>query len=90
MGFKEELEQFLMGGELQAEPQLERTAGGRVGGFILSEKFAGMKQVDRQELLWRLLEERFSREELQAIVVLLTMTRREAGLDEPEEADLAS
>lgn len=75
MELEERVKQALLGGPFaDAEISLEATATGRVGGFLVSPDFAGMSQVDRQELLWKELETRLSRDELVGIVSILTLT----------------
>ncbi|MFW6303396.1 MAG: hypothetical protein ACOC2L_02130 [Candidatus Sumerlaeota bacterium] len=57
---------------------LEETPGGKVGGFIISPSFAGMPQIERQNLLWDYLDHALSQEQLTRIVSLVTVTPDEA------------
>ena len=52
-------------------------AEGKVGGVVVSRRFAGRSQEQRQQDLWTALEERMNPEELQDIVALMTMTPEE-------------
>ena len=63
-------------GEIQLDPP---TSTGRVGGFIVSHKFKGKTQTERQEELWEQLRSRFQAEDLTQIVALLTMTPDEVS-----------
>ncbi len=65
------------------EIQLETTASGRVGGFVIAERFDGMAQIDRQEMLWNELQNRLDPASLASIVSLLTMTPGEVDDDLP-------
>jgi len=58
------------------EPQfdLEETAGGKVGGFVISPAFEGMAQIDRQNMVWDYLESHLTKEQLLGIVSLVTLT----------------
>jgi len=56
---------------------LEETPAGKVGGFVVSKTFAGMPQIDRQDLLWRYLDTVFTREQTRQIVSLVTVTPEE-------------
>ncbi len=58
---------------------LEVTRSGNVGGFVISPRFAGQPQVDRQEALWEELRRHLAPDRLHRIVSILTMT--------PEEVD---
>jgi acid stress-induced BolA-like protein IbaG/YrbA len=60
-----------------AEVQLENTSGGKVGGVLISERFAGRSQEDRQQVLWDELRKRMQPEELVQIVAIMTMTPEE-------------
>jgi acid stress-induced BolA-like protein IbaG/YrbA len=78
MGFGEKLESVLRGGRFApCQVILEPTATGRYGGFLVSEAFRGIEQVDRQTLLWMELAEHFDQGELQDIISILTLTPEE-------------
>jgi len=65
------------------EIQLETTATGRVGGFIIAARFDGMSQLDRQDMLWNELRNYLDPATLNSIVSLLTMTPDEVADDLP-------
>jgi acid stress-induced BolA-like protein IbaG/YrbA len=64
-------------GFAEAEVQLEQAGGGKVGGVLVSSRFAGHSQEDRQSKLWQDLRAQMKPEELVQIVALMTMTREE-------------
>lgn len=78
MEFAQRLRLLLLEGAF-ADPEvsLESTRSGRVGGFLVSDDFAAIPQVDRQALLWGFLESRLDKVELGQIVSILTLTRAE-------------
>ncbi len=79
MAFKEELIEALSQSGLEApEFDLEESPGGKVGGFVISESFEGMPQLDRQNMLWHYLDSKFDQEKRAKIVVLVTITPTEA------------
>jgi acid stress-induced BolA-like protein IbaG/YrbA len=57
-----------------AEVQLEHAGNGRVGGVLVSPRFAGQSQEERQAKLWRGLRQHLGSEELEQIVAIMTMT----------------
>jgi acid stress-induced BolA-like protein IbaG/YrbA len=61
----------------QAEVQLEQAEGGKVGGVLVSERFKGKSQEQRQNELWAELEKKLNAEELTQIVAIMTMTPEE-------------
>jgi len=77
---EEEVRRALLAAGFTAEQiQLEVTQSGNVGGFVISPRFEGQSQVDRQAELWAELRRHLSAERLHRIVSILTMT--------PEEVD---
>ena len=74
---------LLAAGFADDEIQLETTATGRVGGFIIASRFDGMSQLDRQEMLWNELKNYLDPATLASIVSLLTMTPDEVDDDLP-------
>jgi acid stress-induced BolA-like protein IbaG/YrbA len=77
---EEEVRRALLAAGFTAEQiQLEVTESGNVGGFVISPRFVGQPQVDRQEALWADLRPHLAPERLHRIVSILTMT--------PEEID---
>jgi stress-induced morphogen len=59
------------------ELHLESTSSGAVGGHIVSPRFKGMSQLDRQDLLWRVLEKELPADVAVRIVAILTVTPEE-------------
>ena len=60
-----------------AEVQLESAGGGMVGGVLVSEKFVGLSQEDRQKQLWDGLQHQLQADDLTQIVAIMTMTPQE-------------
>jgi acid stress-induced BolA-like protein IbaG/YrbA len=63
------------------EIRLEKTQTGNVGGFVISARFVGKSQVERQEELWAELAKGLPPEKLRRIVSILTMTPDEIDDD---------
>ena len=61
----------------EEEVQLEHAGGGRVGGVLVSTRFAGQSQEERQSQLWDELRRNMRPEELVQIVAIMTMTPEE-------------
>ena len=61
----------------EAEVQIEQAGGGKVGGVLVSRRFAGKSQEERQNELWTGLRARLPPEELGQIVAIMTMTPEE-------------
>jgi len=82
MALKDEIEAALRNANLD-DPvvELETTAAGKVGGFVVSRTFVGMPQLDRQNHVWSFLDTLLSKDKRARIVALLTLTPEEA--DEP-------
>jgi acid stress-induced BolA-like protein IbaG/YrbA len=59
------------------EVQLEHAGGGRMGGVLVSPRFAGKSQEERQGELWAGLRAKLPEEELVQIVAIMTMTPEE-------------
>jgi acid stress-induced BolA-like protein IbaG/YrbA len=60
---------------------LEETPSGNIGGYVVSDRFDGQSQIERQESLWGELRLRVSPETLHHIVSILTMTPAEIDDD---------
>ena len=57
---EEEVRRALLAAGFTAEQiQLEVTQSGNVGGFVISPRFEGQSQMDRQEALWAELRRRW-------------------------------
>lgn len=54
---------------------------GRVIGAVISEDFRGLDHEERQNRLWKHLEERLSKDELRRVGPIVTMTPLEAEID---------
>lgn len=81
MPLREELETLLRSPEsgiATPEFELEETANGKVGGFVISPTFAGKPQLDRQNMLWDYLDHHLGRDQIIHIVSLVTLTPNEA------------
>lgn len=59
------------------EVQLEGAGGGKVGGVLVSRKFEGKSQEQRQNELWDALRAKLAPDELVQIVAIMTMTPEE-------------
>ncbi len=83
MEFNEKLLNILIQMGLE-NPKLEmdETPAGRFGGFIISNTFAGISHIERQNMIWDKLDEVLDEEKRLKIIGLLTMTPEEV-----EEAD---
>lgn len=60
-----------------SEIQLEQAGGGKVGGVLVSSRFAGSSQEERQNDLWHGLRKEMRPDELIRIVAIMTMTPEE-------------
>ncbi len=79
---EEEVRRALLAAGFTAEQiHLEVTQSGKVGGFVLSPRFTGQSQVDRQEALWAHLRRHLAADRLHRIVSILTMTPDEVDDD---------
>lgn len=75
---EEHLKQVLRAlGYDDGEVQLEHAGGGRVGGVLVSRRFAGKSQEERQGELWAELRAKLPPEDLVQIVAIMTMTPEE-------------
>lgn len=72
---------LLAAGFETSEIHLEVTQSGNVGGFVVSKRFAGISQVDRQQALWSDLKKHLPAEKIHRIVSILTMTPAEVEDD---------
>jgi acid stress-induced BolA-like protein IbaG/YrbA len=63
--------------EADASDVEEISKGGRVGGVVVSARFSGIDQVDRQRLVWGALRQGLDPEQLLAIGLLMTLTPSE-------------
>lgn len=90
---EQELRQTLIDlGFRDEEIHLESTPSGKVGGWIISDNFDGVSQIERQNNLWARLRERLPPEKLAKIVAILTMTPLEVedDVDEIEDGERPS
>jgi acid stress-induced BolA-like protein IbaG/YrbA len=84
MAFKDELLTALSEPESGLEaPRLDigDNPDDKIAGFLISNTFRGMPQLDRQNLVWNYLEKRLQPEQLDKIVTLVTLTPLEAEAD---------
>ena len=60
--------------------------GRRMTGVVVWEGFAEAPQIDRQNQLWRVLREQLPKQELTAVVAIMTFTPEEmAAIDADDE-----
>jgi hypothetical protein len=57
--------------------ELEENPPGQVGGMILSEAFEGLSPTERQDLIWRHLDEELTEDERTMVSFIVTDTPRE-------------
>lgn len=69
-----------------ARVELEVAQSGTVGGFVISDGFAGLTQIERQDLLWDHFDDTLSADVRAQVVMLLTMTPDEVRDDESIDA----
>jgi len=60
---------------------IEESASNKVAGFIISNSFMNMDQIDRQNKVWDYLERNLPPDDLRNIVSLLTVTPDEAEIN---------
>ena len=62
-----------------AMPDAEVRTAGRKGVtvFVISQKFEGMDDMPRQDLLWDLLEKHLNRDEQRAVSIVVALTPQE-------------
>jgi acid stress-induced BolA-like protein IbaG/YrbA len=72
-------------GLLNPRIELEKSSDGRIGGFVISDSYKGLSQIERQNMLWEQLSKLLDKEKQRQIMAILTMTPSEV-----EEADLNS
>ncbi len=80
---KEKIEKALVSQEsgiMDPIVDIEETSTNKVAGFIISNTFLDMDQLDRQNKVWNYIERVLQQEEALRIVSLVTVT--------PDEADL--
>jgi acid stress-induced BolA-like protein IbaG/YrbA len=63
--------------------ELEKSSDGRIGGFIISESYKGLSQIERQNMLWEQLSKLLNKKKQRQIMAILTMTPAEV-----EETDM--
>ncbi len=81
---KEKIEKALVSQEsgiMDPIVDIEETSTNRVAGFIISNTFLDMDQLDRQNKVWNYIERVLQQEEALRIVSLVTVTPDEADLD---------
>jgi|APSaa5957512622_1039677.scaffolds.fasta_scaffold211755_1 hypothetical protein len=60
---------------------IEESTSHKVAGFIISNSFMNMDQIDRQNKVWDHLERNLPQDDLRNIVSLLTVTQDEAEIN---------
>ena len=61
--------------------KLEKLAGGRLSGSVISDYFSGMKYLERQRKLWAALDAEYGPESVQLVGTLLAYTDEEWDMD---------
>jgi acid stress-induced BolA-like protein IbaG/YrbA len=56
---------------------LEEDSDGAVTGFVISDSFAAKPQMERQDLVWNVLENNLPADHLAKLVMLITVTPEE-------------
>ena len=59
------------------EIQLDRTKSGSISGWVISKSFESLSAIDRQNRVWKLLNEHLDPEDRECISSILTMTPQE-------------
>jgi hypothetical protein len=57
--------------------ELETTAVNRVGGLVISKRFARMTPTERQDLIWRHLDQVLTPQEARRVSFIVTDTKEE-------------
>jgi putative addiction module component (TIGR02574 family) len=73
--------------------RLDADAGGHIFGVVVSEQFAGVPHIDRQDALWQVLRDGLPRGSLQAVRIILASTPNEEealNLTDSNEAMMTS
>lgn len=70
----------------ESEIDLEESGSGKIGGFIVSKKFEGMSQLERQNYIWDQLEKELNEEQHKRIRLILALTPEESDEAESEAA----
>jgi hypothetical protein len=80
---KEKLSDVLTKGLKLKEPEfdLKLLPGGKLSGSVISDTFKGIKDSERQTLIWDLLEKRLGEECMQQVGTLLAYTKAEWNVD---------
>jgi len=63
------------------------SAGLRVSGSVISSSFGGMRDSDRQRLLWDALQAEYGTESVRRVGAILAFTPDEWDLDRGSDAD---
>ena len=61
--------------------ELEKLPGGKIAGSVISDRFAGMSDSDRQEAIWDALESEYGAGATACVSTLLAYTGAEWNVD---------
>jgi hypothetical protein len=66
---------------IKAEADLEPSGlPGRYRLYVVSKDFAKLREAERQDVLWRVIKDRWTREDQLRITLSLALTEKEAGV----------
>jgi acid stress-induced BolA-like protein IbaG/YrbA len=72
---REEIEKILLEeGFSEEDINLEDVDIKKVAGFVVSERFSDMPDMDRQNFLWKIFEGKLDTEDLLKIVAIITLS----------------
>lgn len=78
-------EQQLQGDEEAFEFETEVSSSGQITGILTSSLFERKREYERQNMIWDVMEEELSEDELDQITIIIANTPDEtAGLDEQQ------
>ncbi len=75
------LQENLKGADARIDPP---SPTGRIGGTVIWDGFEGMDQLDRQNSIWKIIDDNMDQEERRGILLLLTLTPQELATIEEE------
>ena len=61
--------------------ELEKVPGGEISGSVISDTFKGIKDSERQKMIWEALEERYGERCTRSVGTLLAYTSAEWDVD---------
>lgn len=73
-GLEQKVKNILLNLFSESELKLETEPDGRVSGFIISDKFIDVDELERQHMIWKLLRPNITKSERSQIIGFLTFT----------------